>query len=194
MKVRNGRVQKKNRTDVFVRDCWDHRRGGALPIVVEGAVRGCRQVLSEDDLRRFFRIVPDWSTHAAGLRCVVLGDGSDDVFGWYDDGVILLDAWYAPVGKTEWYASFYEEHAHIVARLGVEPTVLDDGDVFLPFTREQAAAFLLMHVFLHELGHHVDAMRTRAKLKGPNGEPFAEQFANDLAEQLWTPFFRAFGW
>lgn len=35
------------------------------------------------------------------------------------------------------------------------------------FTNKTAGAFMLMHVFLHELGHHYDTMQTRKKQDSP---------------------------
>jgi hypothetical protein len=59
--------------------------------------------------------------------------------------------------------------------------------VHMRFDRVSAAAYQLLHVLLHELGHHVDAM-TRPRLgRCVRGESFAEQWAQRTADQMWEP-------
>ena len=56
--------------------------------------------------------------------------------------------------------------------------------VFMRFDRRSAAAYQLLHVLLHELGHHVDARRTRrGLLRG--GEGYAERWALRCADRIW---------
>lgn len=43
-------------------------------------------------------------------------------------------------------------------------------------SRAQARAFLLLHILVHELGHHRDSFCRRAKR--PRGEAYAEEYAN----------------
>jgi hypothetical protein len=56
--------------------------------------------------------------------------------------------------------------------------------VFMRFDRCTAAIYQLLHVFLHELGHHVDAM-TLPERGGGRGEDYAEQWANRCAARIW---------
>ena len=69
----------------------------------------------------------------------------------------------------------------------------DDVEVQCWFTKKTAGAFQLMHVFLHELGHHYDCMQTKRKCCAPSGEDYAENFANKLADRTWPAFYRRFG-
>lgn len=57
--------------------------------------------------------------------------------------------------------------------------------VFMQFDRTTAAAFQLLHVFLHELGHHIDAMTLPRRGVCKRGENYAEQWANRCAELIW---------
>ena len=57
--------------------------------------------------------------------------------------------------------------------------------VFMRFDRITAAAYQLLHVFLHELGHHVDAMARPFPGRSVRGEDYAEQWANRCADQIW---------
>jgi len=184
-------VRAKNRWEYYYRE-YDVPVGTRpIPIFVEPAVRGTSHVLDEAMVRRFMAIVPRWEEWATGLKCIVLDDGDDHCFGWWEEGVIGLSPWYSGMGEL-WPIEYVEEHAEVLDRLMV-PTVAEAGEVRVRFDRKTAAGFLLAHVFLHELGHHYDAMRTKRKVAAPRGERFAEQFGNELAEELWTAFFREFG-
>lgn len=53
------------------------------------------------------------------------------------------------------------------------------------FDRCTAAAYQLLHVFLHELGHHVDAMSRPHPGVVVRGESYAEQWAHRCADRIW---------
>ncbi len=57
--------------------------------------------------------------------------------------------------------------------------------VQMRFDRRTAAAHQLHHVFLHELGHHVDAMARPHPGFTVRGEDYAEGWAERCAEQIW---------
>jgi hypothetical protein len=61
------------------------------------------------------------------------------------------------------------------------------------FTPVQARAFQLLHVFLHELGHHRDAVRAPHVGWIVRGESYAEQYANRYAGRIWERYAAAFG-
>ena len=192
-KVVDGRVQRKNRWDHYAKTYPIREGSDPIPIVREPAVRRARHLVSEHELRTFIRLVPDWPSYSDGIRCLVLGDGDDDSYGWHNVGVICINAWYGEL-ETLWSNEFFQEHAVVLDRLLVpcEPGQPDD-EVLVKFTRKTAAAFLLMHVLLHEVGHHYDRMRTKKQTHAPGGENFAENFGNELADRMWPAFFRAFG-
>ena len=192
LKVRDGRVQKKHRWEHYFKE-YDLLEGQAqIPIVVEPVIRRFRQPVETSDLRSFVELVPDWERHSEGLKCLVLGDGDHDCFGWHDDGVICLDAWEGY--EQDWRPEFFEEHRAVLDRLLVSHQEdEDEGVVRCVFTRKTACAFQLMHVFLQELVHHHVRMPTRGKLHSPSGEQYAENFVERLAEEMWSDFFRVFG-
>jgi hypothetical protein len=61
------------------------------------------------------------------------------------------------------------------------------------FTEATARGFQLLHVLLHELGHHHDQMTTRARLYSCRGEYFAEEYANRSALRVFDRYVAAFG-
>jgi hypothetical protein len=190
-RVRDGRVQKKHRWDYYYNE-YDVPAGGQpIPIFHEQAIRGMRHVLTEEDIRTFIGIIPDWPECSIGLKCIVLANGESDCLGWHDEGLIGLNPWSSELEEL-WPKPFAEEHREILRRLMI-PTVEEGEDVRCKFTKQTAAGFLLMHVFLHELGHHHDRMKTKRRRHSPRGESFAEQFVNELADRMWTDFFREFG-
>ena len=52
-----------------------------------------------------------------------------------------------------------------------------EDDVFCGFTESTARAFQLLHILLHELGHHHDLITTRSRRKASRGEKYAEGYA-----------------
>ena len=86
---------------------------------------------------------------------------------------------------------WYWEHADVLELLGV--AVWKVGPRWVAeWTEDQVRAFQLLHVFLHELGHHHDRMTTYSRRRAARGEAYAEQFANELASYLWDDYTRAF--
>src|SRR5262249_16328008 len=139
----------------------------------------------EIDVQRFLRCVPDWEAHAEGLHAIVLGN-SDDAMGEYDHrGIIHLHSWDADL-FWECKRAFFEEHRETLRRIGVPddevavagaPILAEDGDPIVPlyFDERSARAFQLVHIFLHELGHHRDRMEKAGQWG--RGEEFAESWA-----------------
>ena len=60
------------------------------------------------------------------------------------------------------------------------------------FTEAQARAFMLLHIFMHELGHHFDHIHQK-HLGSSKGEDYAERFATSRFEQLLPIYIRVFG-
>lgn len=187
-KVKNGVVQKKHR----------HRPTATLGYVVdrESPAKGCRHVLSKRDIHTFIGLIPDWSSLAVGLESIVLTrsgshDGLYETFRRERTSSIQIPAW---DGDLWWHVkrAYYEEHRVILERLGVACEALDDG-VECRFTLAQARGFLLLHVFLHELGHHVDRMQSKQQREIRRGESFAERYADALSDIVWPEYVRVFG-
>ncbi len=182
MKVKGGRVQKKNRQVPTTHRGWVFYRASAK--------KGYRHVVSKKHILEFVALIPDWEALSEGLEGIRLGGGDDSVDGWYryypkeSTGLINIDAWRAGP-KIEMDDIYYETHQHLFKRFGmcvVDVRKAEGWDVY--FSDIQARAFLLLHVFLHELGHHRQRMLSRhntSKLC----ESYAENFANDRLEVMW---------
>lgn len=210
--MKNGRVQKKNR----------HVPSRALALVLdrESPARGYRHVVTKNDVRRFIDLLPDWAELSVGLTSVVLSRGGTSYDGMYcafpseRSSVVHLSAWrqdlWVPV-DTE----YFEAHREVLAQLHVawEHDVharaqhehvdseedergaweQNEKKVVCRFTSDQARAFMLLHVFLHELGHHHDWMTSRVPRATWRGESYAERFAVERGIELFEPYVAAFG-
>jgi hypothetical protein len=187
-KVKNGRVQRKNR----------HRPTGHDGYVLdrESPGRGFRHTVSKRDVQAFIDIVPHWERFSERLERIVLaspGNGSDGQYAFYhreETGAIYLHAWSEDLWK-EVATPYFDAHQDIFEKLCISYDRHEDSAT-CRFTEAQARAFMLLHVFMHELGHHYD--RTHQKHQGSTkGEDYAERFAASRFDQLFPAYVRAFG-
>jgi hypothetical protein len=155
--------------------------------------RGFRHVLTLHDLQTFLGMLPDAGAALEGLRAIVLAPGAGAYDGFYDfAGVIRLCAW--PRGLwLDVPAAWHREHRDLLERLGVACSANADGTVLCRFTEAAVRTYQLMHVLLHELGHHRDRMTTAAQEGPGRGEPFAEEFARAYEHLLWERYLEEFG-
>ena len=189
-KVIAGKTQKKNR--------WTPTDGrpfvGPTEIFVErrDPGKGYKHVVSRRQVTTFLGLLPDWEELSRGFHGVILDAGGKGCDGWHSRGVVALCAWEedlcVPIDNY-----FQKEHEAILGMLGVEAQ-FDEGDRVLNYTPRQATAFALMHVLLHELGHHHDRMTTRSRSQASRGEAYAERYANEYAPLIWERYQDVFGW
>jgi hypothetical protein len=186
-KVKDGRVQRKNR----------HHPTGALGYVIsrESPGRGFRHVLSKRDLENFIELIPDWNRLSARLERIVLAAhrSSDGEYAFYhreETGGIFLHAWHEDLWSKV-TTPYFDSHRSMFQRLGVS---YDSGidSMFCRFTPAQARAFMLLHVFIHELGHHYDRIHQK-HWNVTKGEDYAERFANSRFDQLYPDYVDVFG-
>ncbi len=203
-KVRNGKTQRKNRT---TRTSLYHRPDDALPVIRrERPGEGFRHVITQAQLRDFIAILPDWSWLASGLNAVLIAEGREDCFGWHRPGTIAICAWQGDFHQL-WSHWFISANRVVLNRLGVpirsEPIYFyesrelefdDERYQMCEFAEQTARGFLLMDVFLHELGHHHDRITTRSQRNCARGERYAEQYAIRYAETIWDRYFEVFGY
>ena len=150
-------------------------------------------VVNRRQLHDFLELIPDWEILSHRLEKIVLERGMANLDGFHQfflrerTGAIYLCAWKQELWTTvqRWY---FDEHRHHFELLGLSYD-LDQESVTCRFTISQARAFTLLHVFLHELGHHYDRIRRRSA-KAKLEEDFAERFANRRFDQL-LPLYRA---
>lgn len=186
-KVKNGRVQRKNRH---------------LPTSLQGYIidrespgRGYRHVLSKRDLQEFIDLIPDWDRLSQRLERIVLAsagscDGEYIFYHREETSAIFLSAWQEDLWM-EIATDYFDSHKEIFERLGVSHDRLE-SKVFCRFTEAQVRAFMLLHVFMHELGHHHDRLQQKHR-DGTRGEDYAERFANSRFNQMFSDYIRAFG-
>jgi hypothetical protein len=186
-KVRDGLVQHKNRC----------RPTGLQGYVLdrESPGRGFRHVLTKRDLQSFMEIIPEWHRYSERLERIVLAthcenDGQYAFYPREETGAIFLHAWPDDLW-IELETSYFESHQEIFQTLGVCYDWVDEG-VLCRFTEAQARAFMLLHVFLHELGHHYDRLEQKHR-DATRGEDYAERFATSRFHQLFSNYVRVFG-
>ena len=158
---------------------------------VEKPGKGFKHFLKKKDVIKFLEIIPNWTTLSKGLDAIVLTAGGYDYDGYYNnDGVICIAAW--PKEQDLFlYNHYYKAHQKLFNRLRV-PAVVKRGGFFCEFSVEQIKAFQLLHVLLHELGHHYDRIKTKSKHRSSRGEAYAEQFAFKNEKQMWIDYQDAF--
>jgi hypothetical protein len=214
-RVEGGRVLRKNRHATTAPD--HYALGSALQIVRHAPGPGRVHVVDEHDIRRFLALLPDWATLGRGIRAIVLGGGDGDFDGCYrHDGVVFLRSWPRAIVQelSLWY---YEAHRDVFERIGVSCDVVEsptvdravapdrDSDVargLAPppgpppsfarcwFEPSTARDFMLLHVFLHELGHHHDRRTLRPRARFGRGEDYAEAWAIERERVLWNARYR----
>jgi hypothetical protein len=153
-------------------------------------------VVSKRDLQAFIDIIPEWERFSERLERITLAAHSDDCDGAYElfhreeTGAIYLNAWPEDLW-AELSTKYFDSHHEVFDRLGVSYD--RNGDVVIcRFTEAQARAFSLLHVFMHELGHHYDKIHQK-HLGASKGEDYAERFANSRFEQIYRQYLRVFG-
>ena len=187
-KVKDGRVQRKNR----------HRPSGFDGYVLdrESPGRDSHHVVSKRDVQAFIDIIPDWDRYSERLERIVLASRSDSCDGAYEfyhreeTGAIFLHAWRDDLW-VDHMTKYFDSHQQIFEALGVSYDRSKDL-VTCRFTEAQARAFMLLHIFMHELGHHFDRIHQK-HLDSSKGEDYAERFATNRFEQLFPAYVRVFG-
>jgi hypothetical protein len=191
--VKDGLVRKKDR----------HQLTAAMGYVIsrEPAGHGSRHILSARDVRDFADLIPGWDELSIGIESIVMTAGGKDHHGRYRTyrlertSSIEIPAWDGDLWIRH-SRPFFDEHRAFFERIGLafdEGEGAGEDEVECRYTEAQARAFLLLHVFLHELGHHVDRMQTKQRKAGVRGEAFAERWANDLAARIWPRYVQRFG-
>ena len=194
-KVRRGSVQHKNN---WTETAQYHRPAGSGVVIRrERPGENFRHLLLRRDIEQFLTLLPDWDELSQGLHTIILAPGDPDCLGWHTPGVVAVCAWDRDLVRR-WDFSFFADHCAVLDRLGVEvegtPPDEQEPGILCKFTEQSARGFLLMHILLHELGHHHDRMTTRSRRQCARGEPYAEQYALSRADRLWDSYFATFGW
>ena len=188
-KVKDGRVQKKHRHDI-TSNYWDFRQD-SLQIDIESPGKGYKHFLKKRDIIRFLELLPNWKEIDIELDAILLaqGGGAD---GWYNDGVIGICAW--DKNKTcSLNKDYFNAHLDLFKRLEVDYEIKKEG-VICHFTESQIIAYQLLHILLHEIGHHHDRINTKNKNGTARGENYAEEYAEKYEKKIWELYFNEFGY
>lgn len=191
-KVRNGKVTRKNRTELS--NHYSQVRQLNTVIDRERPGEGHKHYLSISEVRQFISILPDWNELSVGLDAIVLAE-SENAMGWHWDGVVAVCAWEREL-KSKWNTEFVIENTKILDRLGVERERIhsDASSTWCYFDERSIKGFQLMDILLHELGHHHDRMTTKTKRRAARGESYAEKYALEHSDKLWESYFKQFDW
>ncbi len=187
--VVGGQVQKKNNPEGTAN--YYTAPPPSLVIDRQRPGKGYRHLLLQRDIEAFIRLLPDWAELSRGLHAIVLAPGERSTDGWHTPGVVHICAWENDLW-IDYAMSHYEDHKEVLDRLSVRSHEIKNG-VMCEFTEAQARAYQLLHILLHELGHHHDRMTTKSKVRASRGEPYAERYALAYEAQIWERYQEAFG-
>jgi hypothetical protein len=152
--------------------------------------RGYRHLLRKQDVLGFIELMPNWNELAEGLDAIVLAQGESGLEGWYTEGVGGICAWERDLWRRH-PVHYFEENEGVFRRLGVECERRGEK-VLCRFTENQARAFQLLNILMHELGHHHDRINTRSKFECSRGEPYAEEYALRYERIIWERYIQVF--
>ncbi|MFP4014654.1 MAG: hypothetical protein ACLFVQ_11245 [Chitinispirillaceae bacterium] len=153
--------------------------------------KGFRHFLTRSDIFAFVGILPEWEEVSKGLDGVLLSSGEKGVDGWHTRSIVAISAWERECWRVV-PVEYYHVHKYLLGRLKV-PCLKQGREYQCRFTPSQIRAFQLLHVFLHELGHHHDRMTTKSRKESSRGELFAEHYALKYGERVWDRYMDVFG-
>ena len=212
--VVKGVVQKRNNWKPS-ENCYRAPRPREVVIERDRPGEGYRHVLTKQDIYDFISLLPDWDNLAVGLNAIVLTAGSSRADGYHVPGVVHVCAWESQL----WIAAsskYYEDHSAVFERLGVpceravDRLASDENkaaavwefrstfgwyseDAWVcKFTEDAARGYQLLHILLHELGHHHDRMTTRSQKRTGRGETYAEEYAYKYEGLIWQQYVKTF--
>jgi hypothetical protein len=188
-RVYNGKVRSANRC-MQTPSYWTTEQKAVI-IDRESPGKGFKHYLRKNDIAAFLQILPDWADVSRGLNAVIMARGEELTDGWYAPGVVAICAWTRDPWKRFSPAWFFE-HRAVLDRLDV-PCRKSGNEYLCMFDERSIRGFQLLHVLLHELGHHHDRMHTRTLRDCARGEPYAERYSAIGERSIWREYNRLFG-
>jgi hypothetical protein len=188
-KVQGGRPLRKNNWSLSTH--YSQTAEVEIRVDRQRPGRGYRHLISKADIVRFIALLPEWDHLSEGLDAIVLAPGERSTDGYHQYGAVAICAWSTGLWKIHG-RSYYDEHRSIIDRLGVESEPVDDR-VRVKWTEETARAYQLLHILLHELGHHHDRVTTRSQRAPARGEPYAEEYARRYFDRIFDAYRVSFG-
>ena len=188
-KVRSGQVCRKNNHELTPHYFQTYQK---LPVLDrERPGKGFRHILRKKDIISFISILPDWDELSTGLDAILLAESNGSSDGWYGNGIVAICAWQRELWRKvdrDWY----KEHEELLDRLDV-PCIKEHDLIRCEWTEATAKAYQLLHIFLHELGHHHDRITTRSQRHCARGESYAEKYALKYEKTIWDRYTEVFG-
>lgn len=189
--VVGGKVRKKNNW-ALTPNYYSHRQS-ELVIDRKRPGQGYRHLLTRRDVRNFIAILPDWEELSKGLDAIVLAAGDAGTDGYHVPGVVYVCAWEEDLWRDfPSDTDFFRDHEPIFQRLGVPIEYSDGGHALCQFNEFTARAYQLLHILLHELGHHHDRITTKSQRRASRGESYAEAYALAYEARIWDEYLRRF--
>ncbi len=185
-KVVGGLVLRKN-NHKKTPNYWNTSQKEVI-VDVEKPGKGYKHFLKKRDVLKFLQLIPNWGEVSTDLDAIVLISGvTANCDGYYNNnGVICISAWEIEqdilVSKQ-----YYEEHKELFERLGIKSKKEGDN-YFCEFNDDQIKGYQLLHILLHEIGHHIDRLRTKTKKRSARGEKYAEDYAFEYEEKIWSKY------
>lgn len=186
-RIKKGTVQKKNR-HTKTPNYWNTYQD-EIQIDIESPGKGYKHFLKKRDIKQFLEILPNREEIDIEFDAVLLARGGFNIDGWYQNGVVCICAW-EKEKIQEYTLKHFDAHKKLFDRLDVKYTIMKDF-VICDFTENQIKAYQLLHIFLHELGHHHDRINTKTR-KIARGENYAESYALKYEEIIWNKYFEYF--
>lgn len=188
-KVKNGKVQKKN-NHVLTPSYWNSNLR-EIVIDTEKPGAGHKHITKRKDIIAFIELLPEWDELSKDINAIILSEASPFSEGeCYSEGVIKIGSW----PKGLWVTccpEYFFGHKDIFDKLGLEYE--KTNNMYLcRFNESQIKAYQLLHIFLHELGHHHDRITTKNKNHISRGETYAEEYARKYENLIWTDYFNRF--
>ncbi|NDV81425.1 hypothetical protein [Bacteroides sp. 51] len=187
-RIKKGTAQKKNRHE-RTPNYWNTRQD-IIQIDVENPGKGYKHFLKKRDVKQFLEILPNREEIDIEFDAIVLEHGDFYRDGRYRDGVICITAWRKEM-TMEYGLGYFYAHKSLFDKLGVRYTLKEDY-VICDFTENQIKAYQLLHILLHELGHHHDRINSKSKRRCGRGEKYAESYAFKYEEIIWNRYFEYF--
>jgi hypothetical protein len=186
-RVKSGRQYRSERSWPAPRD--RNRPGAFVQIDRKHPGFGHRHVLMVRHVREFLSILPEWDAMSVGLNAILLAPARGGCDGFHRPGLVAICAQPRNLSQLVTNADYVHRHRDIFDRLGVPIEETEEG-YLVHFTERTLRAYQLLHVLLHELGHHHDRMTTRSQRRASRGEHFAEIYARSHAEVVWARYFQ----
>ena len=193
-KVRNGKVQKKDRHQwTEFQDLLDENTFSTIKMKPE---EGYIHVVDQKCVLDFVSLIPDWENISKGLSALVLdseGCNHQTDINYYPKSYhsIWLSAF--PKDMTlYWSKGFAMGHKKITDFLGVEQEEIDGGEIKTVWTKPKAQAWQLLHLFLYDLYCHFECF-AQGKEKYYHQDKLAEEYAIKTAELIVSDYEKVIG-